>query len=549
MKLKQKILLLSLVPLVLSALIIGFIIMEMRSLNSSTETLVNMLVKIEELNSSSKSLSKSLGSYAINASASNENDIRTDFKNVESGTKSLAGYITDSQQKKTLTKINTKYENLHVSSLKVLNERNQSEAKRQSFRTRGMANDVFELKRSINEEFLVVQHNLESKIKWIVTFSIAAILILILACAVGAALYTERIVRPIRKITSSAEEIAAGNLAVEHIEVRTKDEIYALNKAFQNMGDNLREVIQSVSLSSSQVAASAEELMASADETMRGTEQITASIQQVASGAEQQTLKLEESAQAVVQSTDGSRDIAENAASALELTAAANEQTNTGSQLVTETLNQMNSIHSSVEETVSILNELDSRSAEIGDILVLIKSIAEQTNLLALNAAIEAARAGEAGRGFSVVADEVRKLAEQTSSSVSHITGITSEMQKDTKKSVESILSAKEKVDKGLEIAGETDSTFKSILSSVMEVSDQIGKITHISGSISRDVTLVSDRVTDMTGTAQETSLHSAEVASASEQQLASMQEVNAAAVSLAGLAEELNHTIARFRI
>ena len=51
---------------------------------------------------------------------------------------------------------------------------------------------------------------------------------------------------------------------------------------------------------------------------------------------------------------------------------------------------------------------------KIADRIGVIDDIAYQTNLLALNAAIEAGRAGEHGRGFAVVASEVRKLAERS---------------------------------------------------------------------------------------------------------------------------------------
>jgi methyl-accepting chemotaxis protein len=59
---------------------------------------------------------------------------------------------------------------------------------------------------------------------------------------------------------------------------------------------------------------------------------------------------------------------------------------------------------------------------KISEKISIVEEIARQTNLLALNAAIEAARAGEHGRGFAVVASEVRKLAEQSQQAAAEIT-------------------------------------------------------------------------------------------------------------------------------
>lgn len=90
------------------------------------------------------------------------------------------------------------------------------------------------------------------------------------------------------------------------------------------------------------------------------------------------------------------------------------------------------------EKTTQMYLSVEKKSAEameqaravekINQLTQSILDISGQTNLLALNASIEAARAGEAGRGFAVVADEIGGLASQTSSTVSNINGITTEV-------------------------------------------------------------------------------------------------------------------------
>lgn len=549
MKLKQKILMISIIPLLLSACIIGYNIIQLSALKSSTEEIVEALVKVEELNSSAKSLQKSLSVYSLNISESNKNDIEIDLALTKSINDQLTSALTTQEQKQLSTSISKKYEEISSYSNQAISEQNLAEIKRQSTRTKGLINDVIQLKRNITAEYSIMQSNLQKKIDGIIYISIILVVLLLVGSIILVIFFTNRIVQPIRKITKNAEEIANGNLAVDIVQVKTRDEVAALQKSFEQMTLNLREVITHVSDSSNQVAASAEELMASADETMKGTELISTSIQQVSEGAEQQTIMAEESLRSAEESSNSITLIAEKATDALEITNVTNEKTMQGSAFVQDTVAQMRLINDAVMETDQALVNLNERSNEIVHILKLITDIADQTNLLALNAAIEAARAGEAGKGFAVVADEVRKLSEQTRKSVSDISEIAGEIEKDTKKTVTSINSVKEKVDSGLTIAHQTEITFKDILASVEQVKEQVGDISSITNNIHIIVKDVANHANNMSSVATDTFDNSSSVAAASEEQLASMEEVTAAAISLANLAEDLQIRVSKFKI
>ncbi|MCK1996972.1 methyl-accepting chemotaxis protein [Psychrobacillus psychrodurans] len=549
MKLKQKILMISIIPLLLSACIIAYNIIQLTALKSSTEEIVEALVKVEELNSSAKSLQKSLSVYSLNISESNKNDIEVDLASTKSINDQLTPSLTTTDQKQLNTSIAKKYEEILNYSNQAISEQNLAEIKRQSTRTKGLINDVIRLKRNITAEYSIMQSNLQNKIDGIIYISIILIVLLLVGSITLVIFFTNRIVRPIRDITKNAEEIANGNLAVDIVQVKTRDEVATLQKSFEQMTLNLREVITHVSDSSSQVAASAEELMASADETMKGTELISTSIQQVSEGAEHQTNMAKESARSAEESSNAITLIAEKAKDTMEITIATNEKTMQGSAFVQDTVAQMKLINDAVLETDQALVTLNERSKEIVHILKLITDIADQTNLLALNAAIEAARAGEAGKGFAVVADEVRKLSEQTRKSVSDISDIATEIEKDTKQTVTSINGVKEKVDSGLTIAHHTEETFQDILTSVGQVKEQVGDISSITNNIHNIVKDVATHANNMSTVASDTFDSSSSVAAASEEQLASMEEVSAAAVSLANLAEDLQVRVSKFNI
>ncbi|WLH82304.1 methyl-accepting chemotaxis protein [Pseudomonas sp. FP2338] len=356
----------------------------------------------------------------------------------------------------------------------------------------------------------------QGAITGVIVFSVAAAVLTVLL----AWLLTRSIVTPLRKAVEVAQTIAGGNLTTV-IEDAGKDEPARLLGALSAMQTNLRQTIQHIAGSATQLASAAEELSAVTEEASKGLQQQNNEIDQAATAVNEMTAAVEE--------------VARNAVSTSEASSQSNQAAREGRDRVVETVGAIQTMTQDVQNTALMIEGLATQGRDIGKVLDVIRAIAEQTNLLALNAAIEAARAGEAGRGFAVVADEVRALAHRTAQSTQEIEKMVAGIQSGTGDAVQSMQQSNQRTQTTLELARAAGVALEQITESISLINERnlvIASASEEQAQVSREVDRNLVNIRDL-----------------ATQSAAGANQTSAASHELSRLAVDLNGMVARFVI
>ena len=353
-----------------------------------------------------------------------------------------------------------------------------------------------------------------------ITGIIAVAVIAALMTVLLAWLLTRSIVTPLNRALLAAQTIAGGNLT-NVIEVDGTDEPARLLGALSAMQASLRKTIEQIAGSATQLGAAAEELSTVTQEASRGLQQQTNEIEQAATAVNEMTAAVEE--------------VARNAVSTSEASNQSTQAAREGRDRVVETVGAIQTMTHDVQNTSVMIEGLAAQGRDIGKVLDVIRAIAEQTNLLALNAAIEAARAGEAGRGFAVVADEVRALAHRTAQSTQEIEKMVAGIQNGTGQAVSSMQQSNQRTQSTLEMARAAGVALEQITQSIQLINERnlvIASASEEQAQVSREVDRNLVNIRDL-----------------ATQSAAGANQTSAATHELSRLAVDLNAMVARFVI
>ncbi|UJF31310.1 methyl-accepting chemotaxis protein [Paenibacillus hexagrammi] len=354
---------------------------------------------------------------------------------------------------------------------------------------------------------------------------------------------------PIRVLSRTTSMVAEGNLNVEPVTSKYRDEIGRLCAAFNEMLRNLRLLIGGVRDVHGKVQGSTEHIYQRMEDNRGSSEEVARSAMAIAETAHLQSERISDGAEEV----DRVVILFEQMRGQLERIYAHAEQSAAmavhGDEKVTGFVNQFHQVETGIQSVSKEIKELQQLSDVMVSTMKQISSIATQTNILSINASIEAARAGNAGRGFAVVAQKIKELAQSSKDFANQ----TQEQMGIVQQKIETVYKQMNQgaadLHKGGVLAAEAQESFASIRLANRDVHKELGGISREMNDAHTNMTKVGFLMKDVKQRTAYICSEVDQISAMGQEQLSSYEEVVAAVNLLVKHTRELEAGMQKFAV
>ncbi|MED2737201.1 methyl-accepting chemotaxis protein [Bacillus toyonensis] len=391
---------------------------------------------------------------------------------------------------------------------------------------------------------IVTQRTLETIGSSVLLSAIPLLLVLVVT-----ALFVNRIIKPIRIVSDKVNEVSKGDLSKEELLLKNKDEIGMLAEDFNSLTGRFKDIIGDVSLNTAHLAATSEELYASAQNISSISDKNTNRLVEVNDMSETQSNHMTEIATIIHNLSSHIQIISEQLNTFSSISKNTVEEAIAGEGVIQETNHQMQNIVTKIETLTQTMMSLQLKSKKIDKIIEVISEGSDQTNIISMNAAIEANKAGESGRGFAVVAGEVRRLAEESSSSTAMIRELLNEIQKEINEALNESKEGNKEANEGMSKVKEAGESFNQISTRIKLVSQEISTASESVESVSSEIEEIIEKMDHIVKLLDNTTKNIYETSTAINDQNSSFKEIVDVTNSISKTSEQLKEIIGYFKI
>lgn len=370
----------------------------------------------------------------------------------------------------------------------------------------------------IEDKLAIIRETVSKNIQHTMLMIAFSGLVLLLVFILLALWISAKITRPLIAVAEALTDISAGEGDLtRRLSVTTGDEIALVATGFNNFADKIQHLVV--------------DLKKSIEELSRSTVQMNNVVKKTNADVQRQRHETTQTAAAVHEMAATAQEVASNAGGAAAAAGEADHATSDGQKEVEATISALQQLYQDVNRSSDVISRLDNDADKIGSVVNVIKEIADQTNLLALNAAIEAARAGEYGRGFSVVADEVRTLANRTQESTQEIQTMIERLLNGAREAVGVMQTSRSQGEKTVERAAKASESLGMITAAVSTINNMNMQI----ASAAEEQTAVADEISSSVQQIADIAEHSAKNADDLEVTTNEMSRLEKRLMSLVG--------------